>query len=64
MQKKMKTKEQVKQEYPDCDIRNIRCPECGGILVTKYGAISITICVEDDCLYADYDYDWDYDFER
>ena len=60
----MKTRAQVKQEFPGYHIENMRCPECGGILVTKYDAISITICVEDDCLYSDYDYDWDYDFEE
>lgn len=57
----MKTVERVKQEFPDCVIEEIRCPECGGILVTSYGPISITICVEDDCGYTDYDYDLDYD---
>lgn len=60
--KKMKTREQVEREFPGYHIENMRCPECGGILVTKYDAISITICVENSCLYADYDYDWDYDF--
>ena len=33
-----------------------KCPECGGILVTNFGAgISCTFCV--DCDYNDYDYD-------
>lgn len=32
------------------------CPECGGILVTNFGAgISCTFCV--DCDYNNYDYD-------
>ena len=35
---------------------NGKCPECGGILVTNFGAgISCTFCV--DCDYDDYDYD-------
>lgn len=35
---------------------NIRCPKCGGILVTSQGAgISGSICV--DCGYDEYDYD-------
>lgn len=35
---------------------NGKCPECGGILVTNFGAdISCTFCV--DCGYNDYDYD-------
>ena len=38
--------------YPN----NGKCPECGGILVTNFGAgISCTFCV--DCDYNDYDYD-------
>ena len=61
--KKMKTREQVEQEYSDCHIvESHKCPYCGGILVRQYGPISITVCVEEDCFYADYDYDWDYDF--
>lgn len=57
--KKMKSVSEVKKEFPDCYIEQLRCPECGGILVTKFGKVSITICVEDECLYADYDYDFD-----
>lgn len=35
---------------------NIRCPECGGILVASHGAgISGSICV--NCGYDEYDYD-------
>lgn len=38
--------------YPN----NGKCPECGGILITNFGAgISCTFCV--DCDYNDYDYD-------
>ena len=38
--------------YPN----NGKCPECGGILVTSFGAgISCTVCV--DCDYEDCDYD-------
>lgn len=59
----MKTKNQVKKEFPDCIILKTRCPECGGILVTNYGPISTTICVEDNCYYTDYDYDMDYNFD-
>lgn len=58
MAKKMKTVEQVKREYPDAHIEKYRCPECGGILVTSYGMVCITVCTEEDCLYADYDYDF------
>ena len=37
-------------------IENLRCPECGGILVTNCGdGISCTFCV--DCGYDEYDYD-------
>lgn len=37
-------------------IEETRCPNCGGILVTKYGhGISCTFCV--DCDYDDYNYD-------
>ena len=33
------------------------CPECGGQLITSYGAgISCTFCTNDGCLYSDYDY--------
>lgn len=46
-------------EFPNCHIEQLRCPKCGGILVTKFSEVSITICVEDECLYADYDYDFD-----
>ena len=57
--KKKKSMSQVRKEYPGLHIEDIRCPNCGGILVTEYGPISITICAEDDCLYSDYDYDID-----
>lgn len=33
-----------------------KCPNCGGILITSYGAgISCTFCA--DCDYNDYDYE-------
>ena len=34
----------------------VTCPDCGGILVTDFGAsMSCTFCV--DCDYEEYDYD-------
>lgn len=47
-----KNEEFTEDIYPN----NGKCPECGGILVTNFGAgISCTFCV--DCNYNDYDYD-------
>ena len=38
--------------------RNTRCPKCGGILITNFGAgISVEFCAEEGCGYEDYDYD-------
>ena len=42
------------------DIRehDVRCPKCGGILITNFGSgVSVEFCAEDDCAYEDYDYD-------
>ena len=54
---KHKTEEEVKKDLGKSEvIEEKKCPECGGILVTNYGAgISCTFCV--DCDYDDYDYD-------
>ncbi len=36
--------------------KEIKCPKCGGQLVTNYGpGISCTFCI--NCDYSDYDYD-------
>lgn len=53
----MKTMEEVKKTLDSSEtIREICCPKCGGILVTKDGpGISCTFCVE--CDYDEYDYD-------
>jgi len=59
MMKKMMSISEVRKKFPDGYIEQARCPECGGILVTKFGAISITVCVEEGCLYSEYDYDFD-----
>lgn len=57
--KTMKTKDEVLKLYGrNAHIENRKCPECGGILVTTYGMVIITSCVEVNCYYSDYDYDF------
>lgn len=52
-----KTENEVRKNLGKSEvIEEKKCPECGGILVTKYGhGISCTFCV--DCDYDDYNYD-------
>lgn len=52
------TYEEVKKDLGKNEVieEDMRCPECGGILVTNCGdGISCTFCV--DCGYDEYDYD-------
>lgn len=52
-----KTENEVRKNLGKSEVvEEKRCPNCGGILVTKFGhGISCTLCV--DCDYDDYDYD-------
>lgn len=57
---KHKAKNDVKlgknEFFGDGVYEDAKCPNCGGILITNYGAgISCTFCV--DCDYNDYDYE-------
>lgn len=61
--KKMRAKKDIKltedeQFVEDIRENNTRCPQCGGILIAKFGpGISVEFCAEYDCDYEEYDYD-------
>jgi ribosomal protein S27AE len=52
------TKKEIEKNLGNNEIieEDKRCPNCGGYLITNYGAgMSCTFCM--DCLYDEYDYD-------
>ena len=53
--------EKIKQTLAPHEVleENIKCPHCGGPVVTSYGyGISCTSCLDQNCNWCDYDYDF------